>query len=206
MKGIHMKLYYSNGACSLAVRIVIHEIGIDSEFESVDLKTKKTEKGDDFLKINPKGGVPVIRTDDNKILTENSVIQQFLADKYKAHQLLPVVDDFKRYQVLEWLNYVATELHKGYGPIFNQDVPKDVKDNIFFPLIKKKLGKLDTHFEHNKYLLGDTFTLPDAYLCVVLVWSAKFKMDFTAWPHLSRYFDDLKKRDSVKRAFKEEGI
>src|SRR5689334_13101143 len=108
-----MKLYYSKGACSLAVRILLHELGIKSEFEAVDLKTKRTETNADFLKINPKGAVPTLTTDKQEILTENAVILCYLADEYKAIELLPAPGNFKRYRVLEWLNYVATEIHKG---------------------------------------------------------------------------------------------
>src|SRR5690349_3300917 len=108
-----MKLYYSKGACSLAVRIALHELGIPCEFEAVDLKAKKTEKGADFFKINPKGAVPTLVLDDHTVLTENAVIQQYLADKQKAFEVLPPVNDMKRYRALEWLNFVSTELHKG---------------------------------------------------------------------------------------------
>src|SRR5688572_12009519 len=113
-----MKLYYSKGACSLAVRIILHEIGAACEFEAVDLATKKTETGMDFLKINPKGAVPTLILDDKAILTENAVIQQYLAEKYHATQLLPPLGDMKRYRVLEWLNFISTDLHKSCGPLF----------------------------------------------------------------------------------------
>src|SRR5690349_19217638 len=122
-----MKLYYSKGACSLAVRIIINEIGLQSEYEAVDLKTKKTATGQDFLKINPKGSVPVIQTDEKQILTENAVIQQYLADTNKATQLLPALGNFERYRVLEWLNFISTELHKGFSPLFNPNVPNELK-------------------------------------------------------------------------------
>lgn len=122
-----MKLYYSAGTCSLAVRIIINEIGLPSTYEAVDLKTKKTASGQDFLQINPKGSVPVIVTDDNEILTENSVIQQYLADKNNASSLLPALGHFKRYRVLEWLNYISTELHKGCGPLFSPSIPVELK-------------------------------------------------------------------------------
>ena len=110
-----MRLYYSKGACSLAVRIIINEIGTKCEYEAVDLKSKKTETGQDFLTINPKGAVPTLLTENNEILTEALVIQVYLADQFKNHQLLAPLGDFKRYRTMEWLNYVATELHKGVG-------------------------------------------------------------------------------------------
>lgn len=201
-----MKLYYTSGACSLAIRIVIHEIGIKSEFEAVDLRTKKTAKGDDFLKINPKGAVPTIITDDNEVLTENGTIQQYLADKYKANSLLPLLNDFKRYRVLEWINYIATELHKGFGPLFNPSFPPEIKDNVVIPLLKKKLDYVQQQLGNKRFLLGDEFTLPDAYMCVMLLWCGNFKIDIAQWPKLSQYFAAIKQRKSVSQAFKEESL
>src|SRR5437870_2266196 len=113
-----MKLYYSKGACSLAVRILINELNISCKYEAVNLKTKETETGKNFYEINPKGAVPTLILENNNVLTENAVIHQYLADQQKAHHLLPNLNDFKRYQVLEWLNFIATELHKGFSPLF----------------------------------------------------------------------------------------
>src|SRR5579864_6749967 len=158
-----MKLYYSKGACSLAVRIIIHELDLPCDYVAVNLKTKETENGEDFLKINPKGSVPTLVVDNKTIITENAVIQQYLADKMKATHLLPLISSLQRYRVLEWLNYVSTELHKGCGPLFNPEVPEECKE-IFRKILMKKFQSLDTHFKTHKYLLGDEFTLPDAYL------------------------------------------
>jgi glutathione S-transferase len=201
-----MKLYYSKGACSLAVRIVLHELNINAEFESVDLKTKKTEPGADYLKINPKGSVPALMLDNKEILTENAVIQQYLADTHKAHNLLPSIGDFKRYRVLEWLNYVTTEMHKGVGILFNPTLSQEAKDKTFIPLINHKLHYLDEHFANNQYLLGKQFTLPDAYLFVILNWLQFFSIDINQWPQLTRYFTELKNRPSIQQSLKEEGL
>jgi glutathione S-transferase len=138
-----MKLYFSKGACSLAVRIVINEIGLKSEYEEVDLKNKKIAQGEDFLQVNPKGAVPALYTDDKHLLTENAVIQQYLADTNKAYQLLPQLGEYKRYQVLEWLNFVSTELHKGFSPLFNPALDLGVKKEIFIPNLQKKFGFVD---------------------------------------------------------------
>lgn len=201
-----MKLYYTKGACSLAVRIVINEIGIPCEYISVDLKTKQTEASEDFLKINPKGAVPTLATNKGAILTENAVIHQYLADTNQATQLLPPLGDFTRYRVLEWLNYVATELHKGFAPLFNPNMTQDMKDKITIPLIKMKLKYLDKHLETNHFLLGEHFSLPDAYLFVMLTWAINFKLNLSEWPHLSRYFTELQKRKSIQQSLKEEGL
>jgi glutathione S-transferase len=201
-----MKLYYSKGACSLAVRIAINEMGLKSEFEAVNLQTKKTEHGEDFLKINPKGAVPTLLTDENEILTENATILQYLAEKNNAEQLLPTINDFKRFRVLEWLNYVATEMHKGAGVLFNPNISQEVKDSIFIPLAKKKLDFLNTHLSKNKFLCGDSFTLPDGYLFVILNWLPMFKINIAEWPHLANYFNRIKERAAVAKSLKEEGL
>src|SRR3990167_6389729 len=128
-----MKLYYTKGACSLVVRIIINELNINTEFESVNLSTKKTTTGRNFLEINPKGAVPTLEINPKEILTENAVILQYLADNAKATQLLPAIGDFNRYRVLEWLNYVATDLHKGIGILFNPAVTSELRDQLFMP-------------------------------------------------------------------------
>jgi glutathione S-transferase len=199
-----MKLYYSKGACSLVVRIILNELNLPFEVESVDLQTKKTEKGIDFFTINAKGSVPVLSLDNGNILTENAVILQYLADTSKATQLLPAIDDFKRYQVLEWLNFVTTEMHKGIGILFNPQITDTMRNVIFMPLIHKKLTYLNSHLTEKEYLLGDHFTLPDAYLLVMLRWLHHFKVDFSQWPNVEHFFQTLSKRPSVVKSLKQE--
>jgi glutathione S-transferase len=201
-----MKLYYSKGACSLVPRIIINEIGLPCEYIAVDLKTKKTEAGEDFLKINPKGAVPTLMTNKAAVLTENAVILQYLADTNHATQLLPPINDFMRYRVLEWLNYITTELHKGFGPLFNPNVTQEMKDKIVLPILRSKFNYVNKHLENYTYLLGDNFTLPDAYLFVMLTWAKKFKFDFNEWPNISRYLLELQKRKSIQQSLKEEGL
>lgn len=201
-----MKLFYSKGACSLVCRIVINEIGLPCEYESVDLATKNTEHGSDFLKINPKGSVPVLQLDGGEVLTENAVILQYLADSSKAIHLLPAMGDFKRYRVLEWLNYTTTELHKGFSPFFNPHLPEEIKKQFFLPLIKNKLTYLDKHLQHNNYLMGKELTLPDPYMFVMLLWAAHIGLNLKEWAQVSRYFDELGKRDSIRQSLKEEKL
>lgn len=201
-----MKLYYSKGACSLAVRIIIHEMGLKCEFESVNLKEKKTEKGDDFFKVNPKGSVPALITEDHKTLTENLAIQQYLAEKNNAVELLPPVGRFDRYRVLEWFSFVSTELHKNFGALFNPNVEDKMKKELFIPLLKKKFSYVETQLAGKKFLMGDVFTLPDAYLFVVLRWAAPMGVDLQDCPHLNRYFNDLKNRRSVHQSLEEEHL
>lgn len=201
-----MKLYYTKGACSLACRILINELGLKSEFESVDLKNKKTETGEDYLKINPKGAVPALMLDNGEVLTENAVVQEYLADKNNATQVLPPISDFKRYRVKEWLNYITTELHKSFGQLFNAEMPQEIKDKILIPYLKKKFDYVDKNLNNKEFLMGDHYTLPDGYLFVMLFWLSKFKIDVAQWPNLSRYYNNLKKRPSIQKSLQEEGF
>lgn len=199
-----MKLYYSKGACSLAVHIILEELNIPCEYEAVNLKTKITATGKNYLEINPKGAVPALELDDGQIITENTVIQQFLADKVKAFHLLPAVNELKRYRVLEWLNYVSTELHKGCSPFFNPAIPDEIKNSVFKPMMMKKLEFLELHFSANAFFMGNEFTLPDAYCFVVLAWMQPLHIDFSHLNHLTRFYNTVRARDSVKKAVSEE--
>lgn len=201
-----MKLYYSPGACSLAVRITLHEIGIPCEFEAVNLQNKITASEKDYFKINPKGAVPALQLDNQQVLTENAVIQQYLADTHKAHSLLPSIENFERYLVLEWLNYISTDLHKGCGPLFNSALPEEIKASFFRPLLKNKLKFVDAHLEKNKFLFKDQFTIADSYLFVVLRWMNHLKVDISDLKNLLRYFNELKERAAVQKALKEENL
>lgn len=205
-KGCSMKLYYSKGACSLAIRITLHEMGIDSEYESVNLKTKKTETGQDFLTINPKGAVPAICTDQHEILTESVAIQQYLADKYHATQLLPAVNTMMRYKVLEWLSFVNNDLHKIGGALFNRNIPEDVKNKVFKPMLEGKLKIADEHLKHHTYLMDNQFSIADGYLFVVLSWLPLFEMNISRWPALANYVSTIAKRPAVQKALAEEGL
>lgn len=200
-----MKLYFTKGACSLAVRIIINETGTKCEFESVDLQAEKTESGKDFLTINPKGAVPALQI-NGEVLTEVGVLLQYIANQAQAITLFPPSSDFKHYRVLEWLNYVATELHKGIGALFNPSLPQDAKDKVTLPLIKSKMKFIDAHLSKNKYLMGEQFTLPDAYLFVMITWLINFKFDVNEWPNVKRFFDDMKNREAVQKSLQQEGL
>lgn len=201
-----MKLYYSKGACSLAIHILLIELGINFELERVEFPSKKTETGQDYLQINPKGSVPALELDDQQILTENAVIQQYLVDLTHNTQLLPAVGDFRRYRVLEWLNFVSTDLHKGCAPLFNSKLPETIKDEIFKPNIVTKLKIIDKQLAKNQFLMGEQFTLPDIYLFVILNWLPHLKIDISDLKNVQRYFAELKTRRSIKQALEEEGL
>jgi len=201
-----MKLFYTSSVCSLAVRIILHELGITCEYESVNLKTKKTERGTDYLNINPKGSVPALLISNDEVLTENAVILQFLADKYNATELLPSIGDMKRYRVLEWLNFVSTDLHRYCAPLFWSKFSEENKKDLFLPILKNKLIFVDNHLKDNKFLMGNSFTLADSYLLVILIWLAKLKIKMKEWPNLLRYFMDMRERPSIRQAIEEEGL
>ena len=199
-----MKLYYTKGSCSLAVRIIINEIGLTADFEAVDLKTKTTAAGNNFLMINPKGSVPVLALSNGDILTENAVILQYLADVAEATQLLAPVGDFNRYRTLEWVNYIATELQKSIGSLFNPAMTKEMKDKVVIPLVRSKLTYINHHLEHRHYLLGEHFSLPDAYFFVMLLWASYFAIEVNEWPHIMRYFSELNQRKSIQQSLQQE--
>lgn len=202
-----MKLYYTPGACSLAVRIVLNELGLDYESVKVDLRSKKTEKGEDFLKINDKGSVPALALDNGHLATEAATIQQYLAETYQNYDLLPEIGAKNRYSVLKWLNYVATEMHKGVGIMFNPNIPEEVKTSVFLPAVRAKLDYLDKHLAETKtYIAGENFTLADAYLFTILTWLPHFNVDISKWPNLKAYMTKIAKRPAVELSFKQEEL
>ncbi|KTD45487.1 glutathione S-transferase [Legionella quinlivanii] len=199
-----MKLYYSKGACSLGVRILINELGLDVEYESVNLKSKTTERGDDFLAINPKGAVPVLEITPEKRLTENVVILQYLADAHNAASLLPAVGDLKRYRILEICNYLSSEAHKTIGILFNPAVTEEMKEKIIIPAIHQKLNYLNSIVKDNSFAAGSHFTIADGYFYVILSWLPHFKIDLNHWPALYAYFHRMSEYPAVMRSLKEE--
>ena len=201
-----MKLYYSKGACSLAIRIAIHEIGISCQFESVNLKTKQTETGADFFSVNPRGSVPTLLLDDKTLLTENIAIQQYLADTNHATELLPPIGDFKRYRVLEWLSFISTELHKTCAPLFNPAFSTHAETKaLFLETLKNKLQFTNDHLQQ-KYITGNLFTSADCFLFVVLSWLSHIGVSLADYSNLERYFSEVKTRKAVAKSLAEENI
>lgn len=201
-----MKFYYHRSACSLAVRIILNELNREYDAIEVDLKSKTTSDGVDFLMINPKGSVPAIQLDSGEVLTENQVILQYLADTSKNQQLLAPVEDLTRYHTLEWLNFVATEMHKSIGALFKPELNLETKNNLFLPLIDSKLNFLNDHFKQNTYLMGASFTLPDAYLFVILRWTYHLNIDLTPFPSIVKFMQHIQERSSVVDALQQENL
>lgn len=194
-----MKLYYKTGACSLSPHIVLCETGLHFEAEAVDLATKKTAHGDDYLKINPKGQVPALLLDDGNLLTEGVAIVQYLADRAPAEHLMPPKDSFAHYEALEWLNYIATELHKGFSPLFNPKAPDEFKAWTREQL-QKKLAYVDQSLKNRDFLLGELFTVADAYLYTILTWAQAMNFELSSLSNLSGFIKRMNDRPSVKAA------
>ena len=202
-----MKLYYATGAASLAVRMMIHEMNLNCAFESVDLKTKETATGENYLKITPKGYVPALKIDDQIIITETAVILHYLADQHRSNTLLPEIGNKNRYLVLEWLNFIGTELHKNVAVLLNASIPAEIKNNIFNTGLKLKLNIVNEHLSHKQYLVNEQFTLADGYLFTILFWLPVYlQIELSSWPYLVKYFASLKNRASIQKAFQDEMI
>jgi glutathione S-transferase len=200
-----MKLYYAPGACSLSPHIVSREAGIDLELERADLAQKKTETGKDFWGINPKGQVPVLETDDGQKLTEGPVIVQYLADQKPGSGLAPVSRTIDRYRVQEWLSFVGSEMHKTYGPLFRPTTPEEFKV-LSREVLGKRIAWLDQQLAGKQYLMGDKFTVADAYLFTVLRWSPRVGVDLSKSPNVVAYVDRVAARPKVQEALKAEGL
>ena len=200
-----MKLYYSPGACSLSPHIVLLEAGLDFTAEKVDLKSKKTETGADYTPVNSKGAVPALIMEDGKLLTEGAAIVQYVADRKPQSGLAPANGTLERYRLMELLNYIASEMHKGYSPLFNPAITPEAKAAAIAAL-DKKFTFLTAQLGDKPYLLGDTFTVADAYLFTVLSWSARVGVDLGKWPALAAYVARVKSRPKVQEALKAEGL
>jgi glutathione S-transferase len=201
---LNMQLYYSPGACSLASHITLREAGLPFELKRADTKTKKLEDGGDYFAINSKGAVPALKLDNGQILTEGVVIMQYLADQKPESQLVPKVGTLERYRVLEWLNYVTSEIHKSFTPLFGDNDPA-VKSYAVKSL-EKKFGWLNQQLTGKTYLTGDTFTVADAYLFAIVNWTNFVGIDVAKWPALKAFQDRVAARPKVQEAIEAEGL
>jgi glutathione S-transferase len=200
-----MKLYYFSGACSLSPHIVALEAGVAVTMVKIDSKTKKTESGADYLAVNSKGAVPALQLDDGRVLTEGPAIVQYLADLKPESGLAPRAGTFERYQLMEILNYITSEVHKTFSPLFNPASSAEVKETALTNL-GKKFDWLSGFLGKKPFLLGNTFTAADAYLFTVLNWTGHVKIDLAKWPILADYKSRIAKRPKVIEAMKAEGL
>ncbi len=201
-----MKLYYAPGACSLSPHIVLREAGLKFDLERVDLAAKKLkESGADYLQINPKGQVPVLQLDDGDKLTEGPAIVQYIADQKPESGLAPPNGTMPRYHVQEWLNFVTSDLHKVFAPLFRATTPEEFV-KITKETLANKFAYLDQHLARNQYLMGDKFTVADAYCFVIVGWSKYKDIDLARWPNLKAYMDRVAARPTVQEALRAEGL
>ena len=200
-----MKLYYSPGACSLSPHIVAIEAGLPIEFEKVDLGKHKTESGKDFMTINPKGYVPTLQLDDGTILTEGPAIVQYLADQKPGSGLAPANGSVERYKLQECLNFIGTELHKNFGPLFNPATPEAVKE-MSKANITKRLAYLNDQLANKQYLLGNNFTVADAYAFTIINWTNFINMDLKPYPNIVAYMQRVGSRPKVQETLRAEGL
>ena len=207
-----MKLYFSPGACSFAPHIMLNEIGAAHTLDRVNTKTKQTASGEDFLVVNPKGYVPVVKLDNGEVLTEGVMILQYLADLYPEKELAPKLGTMERYRLMEMMNYLTTELHKGFSPLFAADkmVPNkegsvELRDYTKAQL-SIRIGFLADILKKQPYLMGAKFTIADIYATTILRWAAYVHFDLSPWPVIQDYLKRMQDRPSVQAAIKAEGL
>jgi glutathione S-transferase len=199
VKEHEMKLYYKAGACSLASHIILSECGFEHSSEAVDLASKKTASGKDFTQISAKGYVPCLELSDGSILTEGTVILQYLADQKPGNTLLAPVGTMARYRALEWLGFINSEVHKNFSPLFNPKMPAEAKA-LAKALLLRRLEVVASALSSQPYLTGEQFGVADAYLYTVLTWAQPMGVDLSAWPQFDDYMKRIAARPSVQRA------
>ncbi|WP_019142248.1 glutathione transferase GstA [Noviherbaspirillum massiliense] len=200
-----MKLYLSPGACSLSPHIVLLEAGLKFETEKVSLADKKTESGADFRKINPKGYVPALQLENGEVLTEGPAIVQYLADKAPEKKLVPEPGSMQRYRLAEWLNFISTELHKTFGSLFNPQASEETKQAAR-DRMAARLDLVEQQLQKASYLMGEQFSVADAYLFTVLNWSGFLKFPLDRWPSVQQYQQRVAARPAVRAALVAEGL
>lgn len=200
-----MKLFYAPGACSLSPHIALLEAGLPFTTEKVDLRAKTTESGLDYNTINPRGYVPALQLDNGQVLTEGPAIVQYIASQAPDKQLVPAPHSIEHYQLLERLNFIGTEIHKGFGPLFNPASGDDAKSAARAQL-DKRFGHAADLLEGHDYLVGDRFSVADGYLFVMLTWCDKMGIDLSKWPALQAFKARIAARPAVQQALSDEGL
>lgn len=200
-----MKLYFSPGACSLSPHITLREAGYTFELEKVNLADKKTASGGDYREVNPKGYVPALRLANGEVLTEGPAILQYLADMAPEKQLAPAAGAMERYRLVEWLNFISTELHKSFSPLFKPASPEETKQAAR-DTIAARLDIVEKQLQGKDYLTGNQFCVADAYLFTVLCWTRPLKMDLGPWPAVQAYLQRVAARPAVREAMEAEGL
>jgi glutathione S-transferase len=200
-----MKLYYAPGACSLAPHIVAREAGVPIQLEKVDLGAKKTDSGKDYRAINPKGYVPALEIDGGEVLTEAGALIQYLGDRNPGHGLMPAPGTLDRYREVEWITFISSELHKGFGPLWDPAVEDDAKQKVKEKLATR-FGYVEKTLAQRPFLMGATFTAADAYLFTIMNWSGMVKVDLSPYPRTQDFMKRVGARPKVQEALKAEGL
>ena len=200
-----MKLYYSPGACSQAPHIALREAGIDFTWEKVDLKAKTTETGQDFRKVNPKGYVPALEVSPGVVMTELAVLLQYVADLVPASKLAPPPDSAERYALQTWLVFIATEIHKGFSPMFKPTLSEEGKD-VFRQILATRLDYVQSELSQREYLMPGGFSVADIYLFVTTGWASRLNYDLSRWPAIVAFRERIAQRPAVQAALKAEGL
>jgi glutathione S-transferase len=200
-----MKLYFAPGVCSLSPHIMLKESGLAHTLTKTDIRAKTIDGGGDYKAVNPLGYVPALELEDGSVLTEGPAIVQYIADKAPDKKLAPANGTTDRYRMQSWLNFVSTELHKGFSPLFNPQLSDEVKQ-VFKDRLATRFAHLDRHFATNAYLMGDGFTAPDAYCFTVLRWTVPMKIDLAPYPNVKAYMKRVEARPGVQAAMKAEGL
>lgn len=200
-----MKLYYAFGSCGLSPQIVLREAGLAFDLVKVDFATKTTVEGD-YLEVTPKGFVPALLLDDGDLITEGVVILQWIADQHPEHRLLPTFGSKERYRALEWLNVVATDLHKGMATMFSPFIDDASKARHADGFLHGRFSLIEEHLSHNDYVLGTRFSAPDAYLYNVLTWPPRVGIDMSGYPAIEAFLQRMEQRPSVQAARAAEGL
>ncbi len=198
-------LFYLPGACSLSPHIVLREAGLDFELDRVDNKTKKTASGNDYRDKNPLGYVPALELDDGTLLTEGPAIVQYIADQVPERHLAPPAGSPARYQLQQWLNFISSELHKSFSPLFTPTLSDDTKAH-FRERLLGRFERVDRQLAGNDFLMGAQFTVADAYLFVVSNWAPMVKLDLSQFAHLAAFRERMRARPAVQAAMAAEGL
>lgn len=198
-----MKLYFAPDTCSFSPHIVLQELELPYELVRVNNRTKRTSEGGDFLAVNPKGYVAALRLDNGDVLTEGPALVQYLADLKPEAGLAPPNGTLERVRLQEWLNFITSEIHAGSAPLFNKELPETVRD-IFKARLFKRFDLLQTTLEQQSYLMGDRFTVADAYLFTVLGWMPGFSINLDRWPNIVAYIQRIADRPAIAAAYARE--
>lgn len=200
-----MKLYYSTGTCSLSPHIILNEAGIKFDLVKVDLKAKTYANGQDYRQVNSKGAVPALEIDNGEVLTEGAVLVQYIADLVPEKKLIPTFGTMERYRCQEWLNYIASEIHKSFSPLWNRNLSEEARANAM-TLLTNKFPYLESRLAKQNYCMGSTFSVVDAYLFTVLNWSKHLKVDLSPYPALLGFIERIASRPAVQAAMTAEGL